>query len=1527
MKNANLKIKKVCLFISPFSLLIFNTFAQAQTVIPAADGTGTNVTRTDNRYDIGGGSLSGDGANLFHSFQKFGIPEGQVANFLTNPAIQNILGRISGGDASLINGLITVTGGNSNLFLINPAGIVFGPNASLNVPAAFTATTASGVGFGSNWFNATGINDFSTLVGTPNGFYFGVAPPGSIVNAANLAVAPGQSLALLGGTVISTGNLSAPGGNITVASVGSGSAIRISQPGHLLSLEIATGGNLPNSPLLANPLSLPQLLTGSGVNGATGVAVATDGTVRLVGSGLQVNSGDVAIAKSNLTPISDLTAANARLWAANNLTLDGVQLYTSGNLTLTAGNAAQVRDSATHPFLAQAGGNLYIQGDRTIDILTQNAIGALALAPQFQAGGALTLVSNGVISGDTHFVSGGNFSIRNLSGMPGNFVSLFDPIISSEADVFLGDYTGASLKVEAKGSIVAQDITITRPDTALDIGNVSADSDIAILTRTPALILRAGVRNLANTPNVPNAVEGSFDDNETTSLGEEAIFNPGIINSTPLIIVDNLSAGGLVSLSAPGTVATRDINSGEIKVESGQGVVVGGRLTSSSTINIQAADNIILTNDISRGDVNGNVSFNSSGGSIVTGAIDTGNSGAIELRAFGNVNFGNLQGTKVDVASNSGELGVLSDPNVIVPNTIPVDIAATTNISLRASRDLTVGNLNAATVNATSNTGNVTTGAIATTGDVRILARQVINTGVVTVNSVGLNFIPTVNLDAQTNIATPSINAPAATIAVRASRDLNIGNLQGGAVDVSSDGGQIAIGNSVTTGNINVAASGNVKSGILQGLRVNVKSDSGSIETANTTATLNVNLAAAGDVNAAILRGVAVDVNSSRGSVTTGNINATETVGVLAGRQITVGRIDVNSVGGDRTATVNLNARNDISVASINATGGTVAIGTPGFVRITNSFLNQNGTPVSISTVGANRPGSVTINHGGANTNPPTPFAIGDARINGSAAAIDSGNVNIIPPTPTPPTPTPPPPPTPTPPPPTPTPPPPTPTPPPPPTPTPLTPPTPLNRFLSLFPGPNQALTPEQLLNQNIILRNIEAPRQMIVGLEKNLPPKAILDFIRSNPPNLAFLSAFRSNIGSNFDQGKLSEGIALLDKSFSQEYQQYFGLNFPDIEDELISTEATQKKLAALSAETGIKPSFIYLFSRPEKLDLVLITASGSVIHQTVPQANRKELMQLVSKFREEITKLGARGTTSYLPYSQQLYQWIIAPLQPTLKERGIDTISFIADKGLRGFPFSALHDGQQFLVENYNISLIPSVSLTDTRYIDIRNVQVLAMGASQFSELKPLPAVPAEIAAISRDWPGISFLNEGFTLENLRRQHQSRPFGIIHLATHGEFKPGLPSNSFIQLWNSRLQLDQLRQLRLNDPQVNLLVLSACRTAVGDEEAELGFGGLAVQSGVQTALGSLWYVSDEGTLGLMSEFYQQLKTAPIRAAALRKAQIAMLRGDVRLEGGQLRGSSRGGGVDLPPSLRGFADTNLSHPFYWSAFVMVGSPW
>jgi CHAT domain-containing protein len=131
--------------------------------------------------------------------------------------------------------------------------------------------------------------------------------------------------------------------------------------------------------------------------------------------------------------------------------------------------------------------------------------------------------------------------------------------------------------------------------------------------------------------------------------------------------------------------------------------------------------------------------------------------------------------------------------------------------------------------------------------------------------------------------------------------------------------------------------------------------------------------------------------------------------------------------------------------------------------------------------------------------------------------------------------------------------------------------------------------------------------------------------------------------------------------------------------------------------------------------------------------------------------------------------------------------------------------------------------------------------------------------------------------------------------------------------------------QFNWKNPQIELLVLSACKTAVGDTDAELGFAGLAFQSGVKTALASLWYVSDTGTLALMSEFYQQLKTTSTKAQALQQTQIQMLKGNIRLQRGELL-SSRGE-LTLPPEIAAQENYNLSHPYYWAAFTLIGSPW
>ncbi|MEG4045768.1 CHAT domain-containing protein, partial [Microcoleus sp. Pol17C2] len=508
-------------------------------------------------------------------------------------------------------------------------------------------------------------------------------------------------------------------------------------------------------------------------------------------------------------------------------------------------------------------------------------------------------------------------------------------------------------------------------------------------------------------------------------------------------------------------------------------------------------------------------------------------------------------------------------------------------------------------------------------------------------------------------------------------------------------------------------------------------------------------------------------------------------------------------------------------------------------------------------------------------------------------------------------------------------------------------------------PAPVSNLPPAPTITQNPVVAPAAAPINLAPiptpELAANQPPSTNRLFSpslqeqnqisnslqqRISPPASANLDA--SNLPTNVDAV-----IFPVEERFTREFADY--LNLPST-NAIATLEDAQNTLRSVQQATGIKPALIYIsfvprgstVDRPyssssilrveqqiqasDELEMMVITPEGVPVRQRIPGTSRAQVMEAVRKFRDELTNPVKRNTKSYLPLAQQLYQWMVAPLEAELQAKGIENLSFISDIGLRSIPMGALHDGKGFLVERYSLGAMPSLSLTDTSAANFKNTQVLAMGASQFPEMSPLPAVEIEVSTITpQQWPGKSFLNEAFTLANLKSQRQQQPFGMIHLATHAEFRSGDPSQSFIQLWDTKLRLDQLRQMGWHSPQVEMLVLSACRTAVGDREAELGFGGLAVQAGVKSAMATLWYVSDEGSLGLMAEFYGQLKTAPIKAEALRQAQLAMLRQEVRIEGGMLHTSV--GNLPLPPELANVGSQNFSHPYYWSAFRMIGNPW
>jgi CHAT domain-containing protein len=406
-------------------------------------------------------------------------------------------------------------------------------------------------------------------------------------------------------------------------------------------------------------------------------------------------------------------------------------------------------------------------------------------------------------------------------------------------------------------------------------------------------------------------------------------------------------------------------------------------------------------------------------------------------------------------------------------------------------------------------------------------------------------------------------------------------------------------------------------------------------------------------------------------------------------------------------------------------------------------------------------------------------------------------------------------------------------------------------------------------------------------------------------------------------NEGDFIHAVQTIEQQWLDEYANYFQKELAEIS---LNADEIADTLALRGEQTGQIPALIYLLSTTNQLEILLVLPNRQAIRHSIPEAQKELLVNTANQLSAEITNPIRRNRTTYLQTSQQLYQWIIAPVELELQAQGIDTLIFCVGAGLRTLPWAVLHDGQQFLVEKYSLGLIPAFNLTETVYQDIKNSPVMAMGASEFADLSPLPAVPLELQQISQElWFGESFLNEEFTIANLRSQHQSQQFPIIHLATHAEFLPGDPSNSYIKFWQDKLTLDRIGELQLNQSPVELLVLSACNTAIGDAEVELGFAGLAVNSGVKSALASLWYVSDMGTLALMNEFYQSLQTAPIKAEALRAAQIAMLQGKVYIENGELHGTNSR--IVLPPALKNLRPENLSHPYFWSAFIMVGNPW
>lgn len=298
----------------------------------------------------------------------------------------------------------------------------------------------------------------------------------------------------------------------------------------------------------------------------------------------------------------------------------------------------------------------------------------------------------------------------------------------------------------------------------------------------------------------------------------------------------------------------------------------------------------------------------------------------------------------------------------------------------------------------------------------------------------------------------------------------------------------------------------------------------------------------------------------------------------------------------------------------------------------------------------------------------------------------------------------------------------------------------------------------------------------------------------------------------------------------------------------------------------------------------------------------------------------------------SQQLYNWLIKPIEKELSSTEINHLAFSLDRGFRYIPMAVLHDGQQYLIEKYTVTTFISVEYTDTEDrlpTQLEKTSIIGVGASKFNGYDPLPHVLDEIDSIVREnrpddpkgiYPGSQFLNKNFNFTNLRNNLKGRK--ILHIATHGEFVPSNQYNSFLVLGDGKkLSIPDIQVLDDYLDDVHLAVLSACETALGDsfltdhkQEEGIEINALSfyfLQGGAKTVMASLWRVDDTSTSQLMQEFYNTLAngdTTMTKAQALRQAQLSFL-----------------DKISLDSEQTTAENTNFSHPYYWSPFILIGN--
>jgi len=407
-----------------------------------------------------------------------------------------------------------------------------------------------------------------------------------------------------------------------------------------------------------------------------------------------------------------------------------------------------------------------------------------------------------------------------------------------------------------------------------------------------------------------------------------------------------------------------------------------------------------------------------------------------------------------------------------------------------------------------------------------------------------------------------------------------------------------------------------------------------------------------------------------------------------------------------------------------------------------------------------------------------------------------------------------------------------------------------------------------------------------------------------------------------NLQKTYLREARQAIESFKAAELQDYFK------NDCWVATQACTTVEQLIDSKTAV----LYPIALPQRLEL-LLSFSDDFFHKTVaiPAATvQEEVAFFLSLLRKHphplelelnrgqstLVKACAPSARGSLPLNQhyppidlqaaqQLYEWLIAPLNQQLQTRGIETLIIVPEGILQTIPFAALHDGENFLIHDYALAVTPGLCLNSAQNTAPQQPLILLSGLSKATQgFSALPCVDYELETLEHlyqpRYPPV--LNELFTFNTLKNTISQHEYSIIHIASHAQFNANL-EESFLLTYDTKLTLDKVEQLmQLSASQakpVELLTLSACETALGNDRAALGLAGIALKAGVQTALASLWQVDDAATPAVIIEFYRQLHHKnQSKAKALQQAQKKIL-----TEKQFMR---------------------YRHPYYWAAFLLIG---